>query len=179
MFETITKKSHEYLDKQIQHLEDTCNQYPDIKEFVSYLIEYSDRMAYCSNETPNTEIGRELIQFIWQISNVNLSNMANQFHFSSQWAAELNSFIGNFFHDDAAFDFTQGHRGVFEFKGTNDDNGRWLQNPRILIEAAKANRAYYDLVDPRKVEKTQARENMFNPDVKVDASKVFSLLETV
>ena len=77
MFDTITKKSHEYLDEQIQRLEETCNQYPDIKEFVGYIIEYSDRMAYCNNETPNTDIGRELIRFIWQISRANLSDTIN------------------------------------------------------------------------------------------------------
>lgn len=178
MFETITKKSHEYLDAQIQDLEKKCNDYPDIKEFVRYIIAYSDEMAYGSEGSLDSDIGDELIQFIWQITKVDLSNIANSYHFSPSWAAELNSFIGNYFLDDAAFDFTQNRRGVFEFSYAGDE-GRWLQNPRVLIESAKANRAYYDLKDPRKVEKEQARENMFNPDVKVDASKVFSLLETV
>jgi hypothetical protein len=172
MFEAITKKSHEYLDKQIQTLEDTCNQYSDIKEFVSYIVEYSDRMAYSNNDSPTTRIGRELIQFIWQITNIDLSSMANKYHFSPSWASELNSFIANYFLDDSAFDFTQEYGGVFKFKYAGDD-GRWLQNPLILIEAAKANRLYYDALDPKNLKFD--REVFLNS--KVDGSKVYELLE--
>jgi hypothetical protein len=178
MFETITEKSHEYLNIQIQELAQVCDDSPDIKEFVRYIIAYSDEMAYSTDGSVDSDIGRELIQFIWQITKIDLSSMANSYHFNPSWAAELNSFIGNYFLDDSAFDFTQKNRGVFEFVYAGDGI-RWLQDPKILIEAAKANRAFYDHMDERKMGREQMQKNFRDPNVKVDDSKVFELLETM
>lgn len=175
MFETITEKSHKYLDQHIQELTDTCNNYPDIKEFVRYIIAYSDEMAY-SGGSQDARIGRELIQFIWQITSSDLSAMGNQFHFSPDWARELNGFIGGVLLDDLGFNFTQGNRGVFSFTVAGDEADRYLQDPRILVEAAKANCAYHERVGLRKLSIKQLLENIENPDVKVDDSKVFELL---
>jgi len=75
-------------------------------------------------------------------------NIANSIHFDTSWANKLSSFIGNYILDDAAFDFEQEDGRPFNFKPSGDD-GRWLQNPKILVEAAKANREYYDKMEKR------------------------------
>ncbi len=146
MFDAVAKKSHEYLQKQIDELEMSCAKDAGVAEMVRYIIAYSDQMAYCGGDA-DAKIGREIIQFIWQISSTDLSDMGNSIHFNPSWARKLNSFIGNYIYDDSAFDFEQSEfNGVFEFKAAGDTD-RWLQNPMVLVEAAKANRAYYERAD--------------------------------
>lgn len=144
MFDTVREKSHKYLDEQITELEKNCSHDAGVAEMVRYILAYSDQMAYCGGNK-DAKIGREIIQFIWQINGTDLSDMGNSVHFNSSWARNLNSFIGNFIYDDSAFDFEQAEfNGVFGFKAAGDTD-RWLQNPMILVEAAKANREYYEL----------------------------------
>lgn len=137
MLRTIRTKSHDYIDKEIDELKDYCEQYPNIAEMVRYIVAYSDEMAYCDDGSDDAKIGREIIHYIWQISKYDLSNIANSYHFSSAWAYDLNHFIGNWILDDFAFDFKQGFQGQYEFFTATDDS-RWFQDPRFLIEAAKA-----------------------------------------
>lgn len=146
MFETVTKRSQEFLQKQIDELEMSCAKDAGVAEMVRYILAYSDQMAYCGGDA-DAKIGREIIQFIWQINGTDLSSMGNSIHFDPSWARKLNSFIGNYIYDDSGFDFEQAEfNGTFEFK-SGSDNGRWLQNPLVLVEAAKANREYYEAVD--------------------------------
>jgi hypothetical protein len=152
MFDAINKKSHDYLQQQLDELKNTCDADPAVAEMVRYIIAYSDEMAYSSSGSEDAQIGRQIIQHIWQICGMVFSNIANQFHFNPGWASDLNSFIGNFVYDDAAFDFDidEDFYDTIKFKPARDD-GRWLQNPTVIVEAAKANRAFYEKknADPR------------------------------
>ena len=170
MFDTITKKSHDYLQTQLDELKGYCDQDPSVAELVKYLIAYSDEMAYSSNDaSPDAVLGRDLCQILWEISGTSLGNIGNQFHFNPGWVRELNSFIGNYFYDDAAFDFDINERsGIIRFKAASD-TGRWLQNPLILIEAAKANRIYYDNMYRSTLETRQSVPQ-------VDASRVIEIV---
>ncbi len=143
MFDAVSKKSHEYLQLQLDELKDTCDKDPAVAEMVRYILAYSDQMAYCGGNE-DAKIGREIIQMIWQITGMDFSDMGNEFHFSPGWVNKMNSFIGNYVYDDSGFDFEFDR--TFEFKPAGD-NGRWLQNPLVIVEAAKANRAYYDRMD--------------------------------
>ena len=161
------------MQDQIDELAEYCNKDINVKELVSYIIAYSDEMAYGSRGSEAATLGQDIIQIIWQISGIDLSNVANNYHFSPSWAAYLNNFIGNYFNDDSAFDFEQDNfGGIFEFKSAND-NGRWLQDPRIIVAAAKANRAYYDAMDDKDGVDRLARRMK----TKVDGSKVLELLK--
>jgi len=148
MFDTITKKSHDYLQIQLDELKGYCDRDPAVAELVKHIIAYSDEMAYSSNNaSADAVLGRDICQILWEISGTDLGNIGNQFHFNPGWVTDLNMFIGNYFYDDAAFDFNIDERsGIIRFKAAGD-TGRWLQNPLILIEAAKANRIYYDNQD--------------------------------
>lgn len=167
MFDTVTKKSHEYLQLQIDELKDSCAQSTGVAELVRYILAYSDQMAYCGGDE-DAKIGREIIQMIWQISGIDLSSMGNSFHFDPGWVSTLNSFISNYIYDDSAFDFTQSEfNGTFEFKPSRD-NDRWLQNPMVIVEAAKANREYYNKAD---------RDVFSRLRDKVDGKKVLEMVK--
>lgn len=167
MFSDVREKSQQYLNRQIDELEKSCNDDADVAEMVRYILAYSDQMAYCGGDE-DAKIGREIIQFIWQISGMDLSSMGNSFHFDPSWANTLNSFIGNYIYDDSGFDFAQSEfNGTFEFKSAGD-TGRWLQNPLVLVEAAKANRAYYERAD---------RDVFSRLRDKVDGKKVLELVK--
>lgn len=167
MFDKIATKSHEYLQNQIDELKDTCEKDSAVAEMVKYIVAYSDQMAYCGGDE-DARIGRQIIQHIWQINGMDFSSMGNRAHFDPSWARELNSFIGNFVYDDAAFDFViDDFDGTITFKYA-DDNGRWLQDPMVIVEAAKANRAYYKMMDGADVF-TRIR------GMKADSSKVLDL----
>lgn len=164
MFDTITKKSHDYLQKQLDELKVYCDKDPAVADFVKYMIVYSDEMAYATPGSEDARIGREIIQMIWQISGMDFSGMANSIHFSPGWVSKLNNFIGNYFYDDSGFDFKQSEwGGTFEFRPAGcGDSDRWLQNPTVIVEAARANRAYYKLADdnPRTRAKVDSRAVM-------------------
>lgn len=167
MFKTITEKSHNFLQGQIDELEQTCASDAGVAEMVRYILAYSDQMAYCGGDE-DAKIGREIIQFIWQISGIDLSDMGNSCHFNPGWVKDLNNFIGNYIHDDSAFDFEQCEfNGTFKFKFA-DDCHRWLQDPMVLVEAAKANREYYSKAD---------RDVFSRLRDKVDGTKVLALVK--
>jgi hypothetical protein len=169
MFDTITKKSHNYLQLQIDELKQSCDKDPGVAEMVRYILAYSDQMAYCGGDE-DARIGRQIIQHIWQISGIDLSNMGNSSHFSPDWARQLNHFIGNWVYDDSGFDFEVcDFNGTIDFKSA-DYSGRWLQNPMVIVEAAKANRAYYKMMDNTDVF-TRLR------GTKADISKVMELVK--
>ncbi len=169
MFDKVTAKSHTYLDGQIAELKESCDKDPGVAEMVRYILAYSDQMAYCGGDE-DAKIGREIIQHIWEICKIDLSNMGNSSHFSPSWASNLNFFIGNFIYDDSGFDFeVSDFNGTVEFKAAGDA-GRWLQNPMVIVEAAKANRAYYKVMDQTDVF-TRLRGQ------KADISKVLELLK--
>ena len=67
MFDIIRSKSHGYLDKQIDELKKYCDEDSDDAEMVRYIIAYSDEMTYSSDGSEDAKIGRQIIQFIWQI----------------------------------------------------------------------------------------------------------------
>jgi len=169
MFEKITEKSQSYLQAQIDELKQACDKDPAIAEMVRYILAYSDQMAYCGGDE-DARIGRQIIQHIWEITKIDLSNMGNEFHFSPSWASNLNFFIGNYVYDDSGFDFTvDSFNGTIDFMHGND-SGRWLQNPAVIVEAAKANRAYYKMMNDTDV-LTRLR------GVKADISKVLELVK--
>jgi hypothetical protein len=170
MFDTITKKSHDYLQIQLDELTRYCNRDPAVAELVKHIIAYSDEMAYSSRDaSANAVLGRDICQILWEISGTDLGNIGNQFHFNPGWVNDLNGFISNYFYDDAAFDFDiDEHSGIMRFKPAGD-TGRWLQNPLILIEAAKANRIYYDNKDRSTLETRRSVP-------RVDVSRVIEIV---
>jgi hypothetical protein len=169
MFEKITEKSQNYLQAQIDELKKSCDKDPGVAEMVRYILAYSDQMAYCGGDE-DARIGRQIIQHIWEITKIDLSNMGNEFHFSPSWASNLNFFIGNYVYDDSGFDFiVDSFNGTIDFMHGND-SGRWLQNPMVIVEAAKANRAYYKMMNDTDV-LTRLR------GAKADISKVLELVK--
>lgn len=169
MFDIITERTHRSVDAQIGQLKIYCNNDPAVAEFMRYLIAYSNEMGCALAGSIDARIGKELTTFIWQISNVSLNGIGNSIHFMTNWAAELHSFIGNYFYDDAAFDFYQDVNGAFSFKASLGDYDRWLQNPLILVEAAKVNQKVYNTgVDC-------AIGELHHP-IMVDCSKVYALI---
>lgn len=143
MFEIITEKSYKHLQADIDMLKEYCEKDESVKEMVSYILKYNDESSIRTHASVDALIGHELTIFIWQITRFDLSALTNQYHFPVNWAGNLNSFIGNFVYDDSAFTFTRSYNGTFVFDATTDDAELWLQNPKILVEAAKVNVAYH------------------------------------
>jgi hypothetical protein len=168
MFESVTLASHNFLQSQIDELKVTCDRDPAVAEMMRYILAYSDQMAYCGGDE-DARIGRQIITHIWEISGMDFSNMGNNCHFSPGWVANMNNFIGNYVYDDSGFDFEVSEfNGTIDFKPA-DYSGRWLQNPLVIVEAARANRAYYKLMD---------HSNIFDRiKVKCDSSKVMELVK--
>ena len=138
---------------------------------VGYIIAYSDQMAYCGGDR-DARIGRQIIQHIWEISKVELSSIANEYHFNPGWAQDLCGFIGTYFIDDSAFDLVIEPNRVKFMAAKYDDDGqhRWFQNPRIITEAAKASvdytaSFYYAITDP-----------VAGSTIKFDTTKLMELL---
>ena len=168
-FDIVTAKSHDYLQKQIDELQKTCAGDAGVAEMVRYILAFSDEMSYSRRGSEEAQIGRQIIQHIWQICGIDLGSMGNSVHFNPSWASDLNFFIGNYVYDDAAFDFEiDDFNGTVQFKGSGD-TGRFLQNPMIIVEAARANRDYYKMMDGADVF-TRIR------GVKADISKVLELV---
>jgi hypothetical protein len=173
-FEKLTELTLAKVQAQIDDLKMQVEKYPELKEFVELIIAYGAEGAYCGG-SDEAQLGRCLIQFIWEINGMDLSNMGNSVHFDSGWTRELDNFIGNYIHDDSAFDFVQKSNGTFTFKSSGDE-GRWLQDPRILVEAAKANRAYYTAMD--NLRRFDADGNVLQyTRPMVDNTKVMALLK--
>lgn len=180
MFDTIRQKSHRCLDDQIDRIKNYCDTDPAVAELVKYLIAYSNEESYASSGSTDSQIGRELSMFIWQISNADLSGIGCR-DVDPAWASNLNYFIGNWIYDDSAFAFKQRAKtGVFEFKGANDDDDQWLQDPCILVEAAKANREYYTRLESMRQGRgyTDMSKDELNEflNLRVNDTKVLELL---
>ena len=173
-FDKLTELTLTKVQAQIDDLKMQVFQNPELKEFVELIVAYGAEKAYCGGSV-EAQLGRDLIQFIWEINGMDLSNMGNSVHFDSGWARKLDNFIGNYIFDDAAFDFVQESNGTFTFKASGD-NDRWLQDPRILVEAARANRAYYTAMD--NLRRFDADGNILQyTRPKVDNTKVMELLK--
>ena len=150
-----TKKYEENLNRLEKYFTNA-----DIKELVKYIVDYGSNQSYSTCKSEDDEIAKQIIQFIWEISKIDLSNISNPYHFELNWTSELRSFIGNYILDDFAFDFKINDGGFFTFSHAKDD-GRWLQNPRILIEAAKIN----------------VLVNKKDPKEKINYDAIFSLIK--
>lgn len=147
-FENITQVSHDHLQKQIDSLKISCENNHGVKEMVEYILAHAETIDY--NSTVNrfdADVGREIIQMIWEITGMDLSTVANPYHFDSAWAGKLNHFISNYIYDDSAFYFVQNERtGVYSFKSSTD-NDPFYQDARLIVAAARANRVYFSLAD--------------------------------
>lgn len=158
-------------EDQLAELQDSCKD-PDIAEFVSYIVAFGSEQSYATRGSYEASLGRDIIQHIWQISGMGLSGIGNSVHFELSWVSILNSFIGNYFLDDSAFKLKP-FDSTFEFEasGSCDAGNEWCQNPRVIIEAAKANRAYYDKCDELGMFQAMKQK------VEVDRTKVMELLK--
>ena len=173
-FDKLTELTLTNTQAQIDGLKMQVEKYPELKEFVELIVAYGAERAYCGG-SEDANLGRDLIQFIWQINGMDLSNMGNSVHFDSGWARKLDNFIGNYIFDDSAFDFAQERDGTFTFKASSDDD-RWMQDPRILVEAARANRAYYTAMDNLRRFDADGNPTQYTRP-KVDNTKVMELLK--
>lgn len=176
MFDKITMSLHEKLEEEINKVKQRCNEDPDICEMVRYLIACEDERDKYNHASIDARIGGALHTFMWEIWGVMGSG-----NMETSWASDLNSFIGNVICDDDSFDFDmEKPDGVFRFRRSGE-NDRCLQDPRILIEAARANVTYYDIIDRscQGVGKIPIMEcaKLRRAGHKVDPSKVLALLK--
>lgn len=136
--------SNRYLHQQITEIQRTCFEEgnEDIFEFVRLitfpmlqqhdLVDKKDNLDY--------RTGDVLSMFIWQLTDYDfLTATTNPYHFRADWAYQLNSFIGNFFYDDAYFNLRRASFGTWEAIPSQDKT----QNPRVLIEAARDNAIFH------------------------------------
>ena len=148
MFEKIANKTLDQVTADIVELVHICHNYPDIGEFVRYIIAVADAsdMGYkLSNIPDDVKIGQEIIQIVYEFSGVDFSTMSNQFHFNTAWPKRLASVISDFF-----IEFRRSYvvekllGGLYEFRlATNGDDD--LKNDvKFVVEAAKANVANYE-----------------------------------
>jgi len=126
---------------QINELDDTLLHFPYISDFVLTVL--SPLEGYKNHDS---QVVDRLHTLLWQISGYDFSTaLTNPCHRDSNVIYELNSFIGNYLLDDAAFYV---HKELFGWKAQSSGNDDpWYQNPAILIEAAKENANFIDMIE--------------------------------
>ena len=85
--DSLRKAQTETFNKNMEELDRYCKDYAHVECFVNYILTYGNADCYCSQRTFEERMGRELIQFIWQISEVDLSNMSDSQAVAQQRAA--------------------------------------------------------------------------------------------
>jgi len=133
-------------------------------EFIYYFTAYIAANETIDFRDADPNIGRELFMFITEICEDN--GMADDIDHPTNWVFCLNQFAGNYFFDDNCFRFRQENYGVFSFYSDYDQG---FHNPRILVEAAKAN------VEWKKARKSLGWITEAAKAIKVDGSKVLEL----
>lgn len=170
MFDEIERQSHAKLQEQIDKLKEECERNADVAEMVRLIIQGHFEYSDYHHRSNDAKVGDAIGMFLYCISGISVCNSGN---LNVSWASELTYFIGNFVYDDSYFDFTTHERtNVFTFK-PSDDTGRYLQDPRIIIEAARANVEYYNKIN-------YGLDGMLathRAGHKVDPSKVLALLK--
>lgn len=170
MFELINEKTRKTFEAHQNRLKEFCVQDANISELVGYVIAYSDQESYSGGGDENSLIGSHICSFIWQISGVDIGNISNPSNFDVNWARDLASFIGNYILYDSCFDFeVDEYDNVIRFQESYTRN---LQDPRILIEAAKAMSKHYQKLD-------NAKSFSEAHGIKADISKVLELVKAI
>lgn len=132
--------SNRYLAEQITEIQKVCLEEgnEDILEFVR-LITFP-MLNQHEKDNLDYRIGDVLSNFVWQLTDYDfLTATTNPYHFRADWAYQLNSFIGNFFFDDAYFNLRRASFGTWEAIPSQDKT----QNPIVLIEAARDNAIFH------------------------------------
>jgi hypothetical protein len=124
--------SHKKFDEQIEELEKYCSKNSSIKKFVEKLLEIHN---FRNGETT---VAYYLSDFIWELTNFSTRcSLANSCHFDGGWVASLNSFIGNYFLDDAYFYMVNSsYENTWEAISYQQIG---IQDPEILILCAEDN----------------------------------------
>lgn len=147
------------IDHDFARLQEFCREDEDIHRIVEILV----------SEPKEGSIERyvksELSTFMWQISGMEINMRFPNVY----WLPSLVSFIANYFYDDSYFDLEFGFDGVVKFKNAEDDEGRFLKNPRILLVAAEINAVYYKNFDDR--------DDPFEPRIHVDNRELLALID--
>lgn len=135
----MLEKTQEQVAALWAELEELCDKYPDINEFVNYILEYgAESSEYRFSEEEASEdyrVGSELVRLIWEISHSELGILGPP-HFDPGWILALLYFIKNYFLDDASFFFIKGAYGRYNaHPGYNEGGG--FQDPRLLTTLAK------------------------------------------
>jgi hypothetical protein len=162
--EKLKERAHFALDSAYEDLQERASISEAFAVFLRYFAAYIavDETIDFQDADPN--IGRELFMFITEICKDN--GMADDIDHPTKWVFCLNQFAGNYFFDDNCFRFSQDNYGVFAFFDGRDQG---FQNPRILVEAAKANVAW------KKERKSRGWITEAAKAIKVDGSKVLEL----
>lgn len=128
----LMEQNKSHFEDDMKRLVETCNKYPEIEEFVRVLI----NGLLSDDKSEEYRIADVLSGFLWQLNNIDIrSSLTNPHHYRGSWLYELNSFIGNYFLDDARFAIVRSE-GYNDWKVISDcENG--IQNPLALIAAAK------------------------------------------
>ena len=112
----------------LQSIKIECDKNSNIREFVNLIIQNG---RYGDFRNP---ISEQLITFTHDLG---YDLQINECH-SSSFFTNLDGFIGNFFLDDAYFNFKKSENFFGEWKCFGDDNNG-TQDPKIMIQRAKDN----------------------------------------
>lgn len=128
----LEEQNKKHFDDEMKRLVETCDNYPDIAEFVRILVN-----GLLSDENSDDfRLADILSGFIWGIYCFDIrTSLTNPYHYRGNWAYELNSFIGNYFLDDLFFALTRDN--YYHAWKASADNENGIQNPLALIAAAK------------------------------------------
>jgi len=162
--EKLKERAHFALDCAYEDLQERALCSAAFAEFIYYFTAYIAANETAAFQLTDPDIGRELWHFVNEICEGN--GMADDIDHPTTWVFCLNQFAGNYFFDDNCFRFRQDSYGVFSFYSDVDYG---YTNPRILIEAAKANVAW------KKERKSRGWITEAAKAIKVDGSKVLEL----
>jgi hypothetical protein len=128
------------IDYQLSELERYLKDHPEFEEFVGLVLTPSKY-----TETGTKTVSDSLHDLLYDITKYDYSTaLSNEYHRDANVITNLNSFIGNFLLDDAAF-FV--YKGKYTWGAKQSDNsGPWFQDVNLLIEASKDNTEFCNYV---------------------------------
>lgn len=143
-FKQMYKIAEEHLQVDLDFLEKRCSD-PAIREFIYYIT--FPMLNPDEHEEYDFLVGMQLATMIGPLARYDFYNATtNNFHFQCDWAYQLNQFIGNYFLDDAGFTCLQtGTYKTWEIDPSLG-NDEFLQDPRILIAAARDNVSFFNRI---------------------------------
>jgi hypothetical protein len=143
IIDSVEEYSINQLRVQFKELRAYCEKNEDVSNFVNLLLTCTKYNSFDKSVLEKVA-SDELHQLLYEITKYDFcSAITNQYHFKGSWVYMLNSFISNYFYDDCGFVVEHESQHKTWNARSSSTTDIFLQDPRILVEAAYDNARFY------------------------------------